>query len=327
MTPKGEELTLQGEIANHSFGFSRDVSVCYSAEPSSFSTFVTELNSKGQNLQMIFVIKGSLSSKLRHGKKPLFVLEDQQHNLLSTNKELMWSLAQEEHDIVCLTISFSFLSRYLPDDHSGYLSLKKGLEQNKAAAFSKNNLYVTPEISAILNTLKTSPHTGFCAKLFLESKVLELLMLQSSQFEQFKKSDSTYQLKKEELSKMQEVKEILTENIDTQFSLRTLAHMVGTNEYNLKRDFKIAFGTTVFGYLNQYKMEQAKTMLIEKDITIAELSGKMGYKYATHFTSAFKKYFGYLPNKLKSVKLSLLIFAEDFSPVLDHFLIAIGKIS
>ncbi|WP_169304459.1 helix-turn-helix domain-containing protein [Pedobacter frigoris] len=323
MTPKGEELTLKGEISSHIFSVNREVTLYHSSNADSFSALVDKItNQQGDNLQMIFVAKGRLGCTLLNAKKPFFTFEDQQHNLLAANKKLMWDIEEEEHDILCLNISFSFLSRYLPDDHSGYLDLKKGIELSKPAAFSKNNLYITPEINAILNTLKSSPHTGFCAKLFLESKVLELLMLQSSQFEQSRASETTYQLKKEELNRMQEVKEILTENIDTPFSLRTLAHMVGTNEFNLKRNFKIAFGTTVYGYLNQYKMEQAKAMLIEKDITIAELSGKMGYKYATHFTSAFKKYFGYLPNKLKSGKLSLLIFAEELAATLEHFLIA-----
>ena len=88
--------------------------------------------------------------------------------------------------------------------------------------------------------------------------------------------------------------------------------MVGTNEYDLKRDFKVVFGNTVYGYLKQYRMEQAKSMLIENDATVAEISLKVGYKHATHFTSAFKKHYGYLPNKLRTSKLLLLMLMQDF---------------
>lgn len=130
-----------------------------------------------------------------------------------------------------------------------------------------------------------------------------------SQFEQTENDQLQLGLKKEELDRMQEVKEILMRNIESQFSLRTLAHMVGTNEFNLKKNFKAAFGTTVYGYFNQYKMEQAKAMLIEGDTKVAEVSGKMGYKHATHFTSAFKKYFGYLPTK---IKMSMLLLDPEF---------------
>jgi AraC-like DNA-binding protein len=253
------------------------------------------------------------------------VLKDQQHNLLLDHHQLKLHCEHEEHDMIFINIDFSFFSRYLPNDHTGFLNLKKGIEQDKATVLSKFNLHITPEIISILSSLKTSTHTGFCEKLFLESKVLELLVLQLSQFEQLKNGDTKHQLKKDELDKMYEVREILTNNMQSQFSLRTLAHMVGTNEFNLKRNFKDAFGTTVYGYLNQYKMEQAKSILIEKDITIAELAQKMGYKYATHFSSAFKKYFGYLPNKIRSGKLSLVIFMEDLSTAFENVYLYLGK--
>jgi len=93
----------------------------------------------------------------------------------------------------------------------------------------------------------------------------------------------------------------------------------GSDEFKLKRNFKPAFGTTVNAYLNQHKMTAAKNMLIEQDLTIAEVSEKMGYRYATHFSSAFKKkYFDFLPNKIKSGKLLLLIFLEEFSVILEN---------
>ncbi|WP_165500469.1 helix-turn-helix domain-containing protein [Pedobacter psychroterrae] len=314
MTPKGEDLTLKGEITDHLFNLKREISISYSKNAASFHKLNQAQKRPEQSLQMMFVLKGTLNYQLPNSKKPLLVLKDQQHNLLLNHHQLQLHSEHEEHDVIFLTIDYLFLSRYLPHDHTGFINLKKGTEQDKAAVFSKFNLHITPEIIAILNALKTSGHTGFCEKLFLESKALELLVLQLSQYEQLKNGDIKYQLKKDELDKMYEVQKILTNDTGSQFSLRTLAHMVGTNEFNLKRNFKIAFGTTVYGYLNQHKMEQAKSMLLEKDITIAELARKMGYRYPTHFSSAFKKYFGYLPNKIKMIWLII-----DPDPVLALF--------
>ena len=304
MTPKGEDLTLKGEITNHLFQLKREVSIRYSENATSFEELKRGLNPQ-QCLCMVFMLKGKLNCLLPHDEEPLLVLEDQQHNLLLDHDLLALQCEHEVHDMVFINIDYSFLSRYLPQDHAGFQNLKRGIDQDQATVFSTYNLHITPEIIAILSSLKTSRHTGFCEKLFLESKVLELLVLQLSQFEQISNSDTKHQLKKDELEKMYEVREILTGNIQEQLSLRTLSHMVGTNEFNLKRNFKIAFGTTVYGYLNQYKMEQAKSLLIKEDITIAAISRKMGYKYATHFSSAFKKHFGYLPNKIRASKLSL----------------------
>ncbi|MES2448888.1 MAG: AraC family transcriptional regulator [Bacteroidota bacterium] len=317
MTPKGEELTQKGEIPLI-FELKRKITASFSAQ----DDISTAQNSLTKILKMIFVLKGNLTICGLHSKKPLGILTDQQHNLIINSEDLVWKTDHKDHEIFCLDIDLFFLERYLPVEHLGLLNLKKGLETNQLAMFSPQNLHINPEIVTILNNLKTSNHTGFCERLFLEAKVLELLMFQSSQFEQLSENAELRQLKEDEMNRMLAVKEILVNHIDNPFSLRDLAHMVGTNEFNLKRNFKIAFGTTVYGYLNQYKMEMAKTMLLAKNITIAEIANKMGYTYPTHFSNAFKKYFGYLPNKLKSGKLSVLIFAIDFSWI-GEFLILV----
>lgn len=316
MTPKGEELTQEGEIPVI-FGFKKKITPSFSAQ----GDVLKVENSTSRKLQLIFVLKGSLKFYGLPSKKPLAKITEQQHNLVATGEEIQWKVEEAAHEIICLEIEHSFLERYLPTDHLGLLNLKKGFDKNQLGLFSTQNLPISPEILTILNNLKTANHTGFCERLFMEAKVLELLMFQSSQFEQINEHTNLKQLKKEEMNRMLAVKEILLKHIDNPFSLRDLAHLVGTNEFNLKRNFKIAFGTTVYGYLNQYKMEMAKTMLLEKDITIAEIANKMGYTYPTHFSNAFKKYFGYLPNKLKSSKLSVLFFAFDFSWIREFLML------
>ncbi|MCX2480298.1 AraC family transcriptional regulator [Pedobacter sp. MC2016-15] len=326
MTQSGEVITLNGENSTHLFSLNRGTSLQHSDSHSSFSSITAALSRASRNycMHMIFILKGRVNGYLPGSRKAAVTFSEKQHNILLINEKLSLQVKTEEHEVMFISMDHSFLSGYLPAEHSGYQNLRNGIDQDEPAVFSASNLHITPEISSILQALKTSPHTGFCEKLFLESKILELLVLQISQFELLKDNTPSLQLKKEELQKMYEVKEILTEDLTQQISLRSLAHRVGTNEFNLKRNFKLAFGTTVFGYLNQYKMDWAKRMLIEKDITIAEVSEKTGYKYATHFSSAFKKYFGYLPNQIKSGKLSLLIFIEDFVAIFENLEMIFG---
>ncbi|WP_256441273.1 helix-turn-helix transcriptional regulator [Chitinophaga sp. HK235] len=72
------------------------------------------------------------------------------------------------------------------------------------------------------------------------------------------------------------------------------------NDFKLKKGFKEMFGNTVFGYMNQVRMEKAKLLLLEGKNSIADISFTVGYKNPQHFTAAFKKHFGYLPSELKS---------------------------
>ncbi|WP_316747493.1 AraC family transcriptional regulator [Pedobacter gandavensis] len=320
MTQKGEQMTLKGEIKERSFYGSKDLTIGYSKKKAALNTdnrpslFMEPEHQAGY--QMIFVLKGKLSFEEEGLSEALPLLESQQYNLLwSPGKSVFQeAFAEESNEIIQVAISAVFLSRYLPEDHPAaiHMNTPSELVSENVILFSAQHLHITPEINAILNGLENSPHTGFCERLFLESKVIELLAIKISQLELLQQQPVP-RLKQEELDKMQEAREILIQNIDRPFSLRTLAHMVGTNEFNLKKQFKAVYGTTVYGYLNQYKMEQAKAMLLQGDSRVSEVSEKMGYKHATHFTSAFKKYFGYLPNK---IKMFLLVFDPEFCLVL-----------
>ncbi|MFC4874714.1 helix-turn-helix domain-containing protein [Negadavirga shengliensis] len=45
--------------------------------------------------------------------------------------------------------------------------------------------------------------------------------------------------------------------------------------------------------------EVAKTRLIETDDKLVDIAGDLGYRHATHFSAAFKKYHGKLPKDFR----------------------------
>ena len=65
----------------------------------------------------------------------------------------------------------------------------------------------------------------------------------------------------------------------------------------LKEGFKKIYGDTVYGYLLDYKMNEARSMLNTKKYNINEISIKLGYSTSSHFIAAFKKKFGTTPKK------------------------------
>ena len=332
MTESGEVLTLKGEFnqeQDNVFSFHKAMAISYSIDSGNRNQVEVKMAyptiSKSPLFQMIFVMKGKIAFSEKITGMENGQIESQQHNLCCISpKSTRMLLGNPKDEIVCINLSSAILSKYLPENHPVWLQLNEKQGSKNSIMLSPLNMHITPEISAILQRLEQTSHGGFCDQLMLESKVIELLALQIFQFEKFQTAAHPLPLKKEELERMHQVKDILIQHTGEQLSLRTLAHRVGTNEFTLKRNFKIAYGTTVYGYFNQYKMEQAKNLLVEKGLSIAEVSLKMGYKYATHFSSAFKKYYGYLPNKLKSGKLSLLIFIEDFYMFIDEFGMMLG---
>lgn len=292
MTQSGEQLTIKGE---------KQVSLNSSLNLEGSATLY----------QMIFVLKGSLVFQHRNSTEAVSSIACQCHNLCCIRqKSLKMVMGSPEDEVICISLSNTFMNRHL-QDHAAWRSFIQLPQQAGICKLSEADLQLSPEISSLLLRLNQKTNNSFFDQLLLESKTLELLALQLQQLEQLENKSELPVLKKEEMDKMIAARAILINNIGQQLSLRALAHLVGTNEFNLKRNFKIAFGNTVHNHLNQYKMELARTMIKEQDITIAEVAEKMGYKYATHFSSAFKKYFGYLPNALKAGRCCLLLFPGE----------------
>ncbi len=302
MTPKGEQLTIEGEVEllttylQGELNQGYETGVVIEKEASE-----EKLRSEGGwRVRMIFVEKGHVCFYRDGEKKPFLQLQNGQHNLVGIhqNRLTMKGGGTTDEQMV-LGLELSFLERHLPAPAYFY----KAMERDGFFSLSAVNMYLTAEMNTILQTIRSSAHKGFCGDLFLESKAMELLALQLSQFSDPDIIAYHEPVSQQEAAKMYEVRDILLRDEVAHLSLRTLAHMVGTNEYHLKKRFKMVFGTTVYGYLHAYKMEQAKQLLIAGDLNISQVSDKMGYKHATHFTKAFKKRFGFLPNKIRMIGL------------------------
>lgn len=59
-------------------------------------------------------------------------------------------------------------------------------------------------------------------------------------------------------------KDILIRNSNNPPSLLALARQVGLNDCTLKKGFRQVFGTSAFGYLHDYRMQQVQQLLLER---------------------------------------------------------------
>lgn len=100
-------------------------------------------------------------------------------------------------------------------------------------------------------------------------------------------------------SKMYDVRDILMDDPSGDYTLISLAHRVGTNECTLKKAFKAEFGTTVFGFLTQRRMELAMHYLTETKLPLGEIGVKLGYEHQSHFTTAFRRFHGHTPSSFR----------------------------
>ncbi len=95
-----------------------------------------------------------------------------------------------------------------------------------------------------------------------------------------------------------QAREVLLQRIGEPITIKELSRKVGTNECYLKKGFKEMFGTTIFEFYQNQRMEHAKYLLYEKGLSVTEVSAMLGYSSISHFSTAFKKHTGLKPCEL-----------------------------
>jgi AraC-like DNA-binding protein len=155
---------------------------------------------------------------------------------------------------------------------------------------------VTPVMRLALQQILHCPYQGVTRQIYLESKVLELLALMVEQEIEFQRGKTpTASLNKDDLERIYQAQKILLQQLDHPPSLIDLARQVGLNDYALKRGFQQVFGKTVFGYLHDYRLEQAQQLLATSEMKVTEVADAIGFESRSYFASTFRKKFGVSP--------------------------------
>ncbi|WP_163580694.1 helix-turn-helix transcriptional regulator [Gracilibacillus saliphilus] len=87
---------------------------------------------------------------------------------------------------------------------------------------------------------------------------------------------------------------------NTNWQLEDLADKLHFNKYYLCHFFKKEFGMTIHQYILQRRMYEAKKLLRETNIPIAEIASQIGFSTASNFIRCFKKYQQVTPKQFRN---------------------------
>ncbi|CAG5016687.1 HTH-type transcriptional activator RhaR [Dyadobacter sp. CECT 9275] len=252
-------------------------------------------------IEMHFNLAGDAKATVFGGRNK-FNFKSRQHNLyyLPEFDGYFEAPEQTEHNDA---FEVHFSERYfqrLASSGSDVLSwFADTIQQKKMSFISKTNMNITGPMMEILQQVLLCNKQGVMKRLFLEARVLELLMLQMEQFESAKETTSVG-IKPYDIEKLHHAKFLVEQNVSNPHSLAELSRLSGLNDFKLKKGFKQLFGHTVFGYLHEIRMQKAKKMLLDCNTPIVEVSAYCGYEYVQHFTTAFRKRFGITPGGFRT---------------------------
>lgn len=101
-------------------------------------------------------------------------------------------------------------------------------------------------------------------------------------------------LKRADLVRLNEIREQLRARLKSPPSIAELARTAGLSVPKLQRGFRKAFGTTVYSYVQEERMEAARAALASGK-SVADAAKAVGYRSRTTFSNLFKERFGVSP--------------------------------
>ncbi len=245
-------------------------------------------------IQFHFCQKGSGTFEFNEGSYQLPLMSKSVILLYNPQKALPIDLnLTSDSAVVSLVISIKkFHSLFSEDaDHIHFLSP----ENNTKKYYDTRP--ISPAMSVVLSQiLGTKVHESM-QSLYFKGKVYELLSLFFNKSEDADVEQCPFLVDEENVRKIRKAKEIILNQMSEPPTLQALSAEIGLNINKLKEGFKQLYGDTVYGYLLDHKMNEARSMLNSKQFNVNEISLKLGYSTSSHFIAAFKKKFGTTPKK------------------------------
>jgi AraC family transcriptional regulator len=99
--------------------------------------------------------------------------------------------------------------------------------------------------------------------------------------------------------KLTRVQELIESRLDADLTLQELAAAVGYSRSHFLRAFHATTGVTPHRYLLNRRIERARRLLAEADMSIAQVAYRCGFSSQAHLTLAFRRACGLTPGEYR----------------------------
>ena len=91
---------------------------------------------------------------------------------------------------------------------------------------------------------------------------------------------------------------VLEQSPEREYTLAQLAAQAAMSPSSLRSKFRQAYGCTVFDYLRDCRLEQARRYLLEGH-SVQQAAWMSGYQHASNFSTAFRRRYGLSPGDVR----------------------------
>ena len=106
------------------------------------------------------------------------------------------------------------------------------------------------------------------------------------------------------------IQEWLKKHYQEDVALKALAGKFDISVRSFNRRFRLAAGQTPLQYLQEVRLQQAKALLKQSNLSIAEIAYAVGYQDTSYFSSLFKRVNAITPNEYRHLVRTKLFNVE-----------------
>jgi AraC-like DNA-binding protein len=189
-----------------------------------------------------------------------------------------------------------FNSRILPD---GLTTLPEFKFVNKAIHYSERGIRITGEtLNQVSKIMLQLPYLSNFKRLMLFYEIMDMIgrsdsfaFLASADYVKTRFQTSNFRVKS--------IHEFLMKNYREEITLEQIAEVVHMAPASASRFFKASTGLSLFEYLNKVKIDLARQLLLNTDMSVIDISYDSGFRNLSHFNKQFRKFNGTTPSHFR----------------------------
>ncbi|MBI3102882.1 MAG: helix-turn-helix transcriptional regulator [Burkholderiales bacterium] len=262
----------------------------------------------GKNLRMIVLLEGSVN--LRYGERKLQLssaASDRSRAVRASHwpQAVLLSLAQAERferharrGTYARRLSLCVGAQWLEPVMAG--QPMRSVDDFVHSHLAMRHWQPTARFAALAEQIVRAPALNApFLHLYMESRVLELVsegLLQLGQADGAVPAQGA-RLLPHEHRRIRALHDFLQTEQAVDTSLDALARQAGANANTLQKHFRAVYGTTIFDFLREQRLQRARGALERDGLSVAQAAHLAGYTSAANFATAYRRRFG-MPPKL-----------------------------
>jgi AraC-like DNA-binding protein/quercetin dioxygenase-like cupin family protein len=230
-------------------------------------------------LELVYVERGELENYC-DGQK--FTLHKNEFLIFGSNQ---WHMQYADKDVRFLTVSFSW------DNHDFSHLFNRVLSAPSEIQHCVQDLLQEYDAE--------SPHRDEFLHTLMKLLILQILRLPKHEDTHKKPSPASEQVHRVILDKAMQT---ASERIYGKLSVNDLAEAVNVSTSQLTVLFRTYLGITPAKYITHIRLEESKSLLSEKKMSIGEIADLLGYASIQHYSKQFHNWFGCTPSAFANKK-------------------------